>query len=142
MFDSRVGLKIHKAIGHGPFKCELCPKSFPSFQRRDAHRRAHLDKGPLIYSCRECGEKFSTEEGVICHKTIYSGNKFFLKHYKLYFQAAANTARSRQSKIITAIDERKRLLSAHSNLSKSSTIFQLMPIFSLYKKLNIFCKIS
>ncbi|CBY18041.1 unnamed protein product [Oikopleura dioica] len=79
MFDSRVGLKIHKAMGHGPFKCELCPKSFPSFQRRDAHRRAHLDKGPLIYSCRECGEKFSTEEGVICHKTIYSGR---CKHSK------------------------------------------------------------
>ena len=78
MFDSRVGLKIHKAIGHGPFKCELCPKSFPSFQRRDAHRRAHLAKGPLIYSCRECGEKFSTEEGVICHKTIYSGGNVYL----------------------------------------------------------------
>jgi hypothetical protein len=133
MFDSRVGLKIHKAIGHGPFKCELCPKSFPSFQRRDAHRRAHLDKGPLIYSCRECGEKFSTEEGVICHKTIYSGGKFYVNCCQLYFQAAANTARNRQSRIITAIDERRRLLSALSNLLKSSTIFQLMPIFSSCK---------
>ncbi|CAG5101399.1 Oidioi.mRNA.OKI2018_I69.YSR.g17050.t1.cds [Oikopleura dioica] len=73
MFDSRVGLRIHKAIGHGPFKCELCPNTFKSFKQRDAHRRAHMDKGPLIYSCRDCGEKFSTEEGVICHKSIYQG---------------------------------------------------------------------
>ena len=69
-FLSPVCFEVHRAFGHGPFKCELCDLSFTSFSKRENHRLVHCTTS-LIFICRECGAKFGSHEAVICHRVLY-----------------------------------------------------------------------
>jgi hypothetical protein len=113
-FPSPVALEVHEAFGHGPFKCELCPEKFVRFSTRESHRREKHGgiNSTFIFICRDCGQRYSSYEAIICHQVLYPKCGKFPGRQRI---PSSGKDKNDQMKLLNIVDQAKFIYKPPNN---------------------------
>lgn len=64
---------IQPPIGRGPFPCDICFKSFPTFQQLRKHKAGHLIEKP--FHCKICSMEFNFESNLKLHLMVHEAEQ-------------------------------------------------------------------